>query len=102
MNGFIARIFSGLLTVLHVIVVVGVILALIFGAQVPGTSSYSPSIGIIIFFFIYVVIVGFLTVVVSINENLTEMKQILEKMAKETTEKPKDQKNNVGRIEPNI
>jgi hypothetical protein len=83
-NNFIARVFSGLLTVMHVLVavaLVGVLIAaLVINKDYPsfiGSGFVGTLLSVLVVFLIYVVVVGFLTTVISINENLKEIKVLL-------------------------
>jgi hypothetical protein len=84
MNNFIARVFSGLLTVMHVLVavaLVGVLIAaLFFNKDYPsfvGSGFVGTLLSVLVVFLIYVVVVGFLATIISINENLNEIKVLL-------------------------
>lgn len=83
MNKFIADIFSLILTVLHVIVAI----ALIF--VVTTSASTQVTVGAVIIFVLYVVIIGFISVVLTMNENIANILKILEKntiQSKQSTE----------------
>lgn len=74
MNTFFADIFSSLLKVLHVLVILG----LLFFAF--GGSSSRP-LGMfysIVAFIVYVVIVGFISVVLAMYENLVAIRKLME------------------------
>ena len=84
MNNFIVRVFSVLLNVLHALVAVALIVVLIstfiFDRNFPnfiGSGFAGTALSVLVVFLIYVVIVGFLATVISINENLIEIKILL-------------------------
>ena len=85
MNNFIARIFSGLLSFLHALValilVIGGLLNIFFFkydiSAIWGRNLFTTILIFGLFFFIYVIVVGFLATVVSINDNLNAIKLIL-------------------------
>ena len=84
MNNFIARVFAGLLTVMHVLVAVAlvgaIVAAVVFNKNYPsfiGSGFVGTLLSVFAVFLIYVVVVGFLATVISINENLNEIKALL-------------------------
>jgi hypothetical protein len=83
-NNFIARVFSALLSVLHVSIalflVLGLVSLFVFKSNLPSFFGWGPVGAVasfLIVFFLYVLIVGFLATVVSINDNLNAIKLIL-------------------------
>lgn len=90
MNNFVARVFSGMLSLLHFLVGAILVGGLIFDFIRP--ESYSKAIGGSMFmqflallgvFLLYIIIVGFFATIVSMNDNLNEIKTILRQISKD-------------------
>lgn len=80
MNKLIAEIFSTLLKVLHVLVVVSLILVVAF-SLIKG--NIIAALYAVVSFIVYVVVFGFISVVLAMHENLAAMREILEKDSKQ-------------------
>ncbi len=84
MNRFIAKVFSGLLTYLHVLIAL-ILVAILVAAFIFDKNNLAPDgsglvgtvLTVMAIFFIYVAVVGFLATVISINENLNEIRVLL-------------------------
>ncbi len=84
MNSFIAKVFSGLLTYLHILIAM-VLVAILVAAFVfnknylgfGGSGLVGTVLSVLVIFLIYVAVVGFLATVISINENLNEIRILL-------------------------
>ena len=79
MNRFIASIFSVLLTILHVVVLLIVGIAIYLDFSQPGNAPTYTTIGMLIFLVIYIVFIGFVSVVVSMGEDIAEIRKSLDK-----------------------
>jgi ABC-type polysaccharide/polyol phosphate export permease len=71
MNKWIADIFGNILTLGHILVIIAAFFAV--------TNGSVQIIQVVVFFIIYVLVVGTLAVFISINEKLGEIKDLLER-----------------------
>ena len=80
MNAFISKIFGFALTIMHFLVVIGCIL-IAFGIS-EMTENYIEASGVVaalVILFVYAIVIGFITTIVSINEKLGTLIEIVEK-----------------------
>jgi low affinity Fe/Cu permease len=77
MNQTIADIFGSLLKLLHILAII--VLVAMFATGIGGANSWMYAI---VGSVAYVVIVGFITVVVAIHENVDDMRSAIEKQNK--------------------
>tara|TARA_Y200000002_G_scaffold194870_1_gene161009 strand:+ start:597 stop:842 length:246 start_codon:yes stop_codon:yes gene_type:complete len=80
MNAFISKIFGFALTIMHFLVVIGCIL-IAFGIS-EMTENYIEASGVVaalVILFVYAIVIGFITTIVSINEKLSTLIEIVEK-----------------------
>jgi hypothetical protein len=100
MHKFIADIFTSLLILLHVIIAIVIVLVI---AYKPGIPTIIVAIAAAI---LYVVIVGFISVVLSMHENLKSILNILEKNTNQSKPVTENVASNVDdrntRLEPKI
>jgi hypothetical protein len=75
MNKFIADIFSTLLKLLHVLVAIAIVFLVVSGV---GSGNSLILIYAVVACVVYVVVVGFLSVVLSMHENIASILKILE------------------------
>jgi len=76
MNTFFADIFSTLLKLLHILVILG--LVIFVGMSNSYSSGPLSLVYAIVLFIVYVVIVGFISVVLSMHENLAAIRKLME------------------------
>ena len=78
MNRFIASIFSILLNILHIVVLLIVGIAIYLDFSQPGNAPTYTTFGMLIFLVIYIVFIGFVSVVVSMGEDIAEIRKSLD------------------------
>ena len=88
MNQFIAYIFKMALSIMHLVVLATCIGIVVYGAPnsfqetigIADNSSFWPSLALsLIVLFVYSIVVGFISTVVSINEKIEELIQLIQK-----------------------
>lgn len=80
MNAFISKIFGFALAIMHFLVVFSCIL-IAFGIS-EMTENYIEASGVVaalVILFVYAIVIGFITTIVSINEKLSTLIEIVEK-----------------------
>jgi hypothetical protein len=99
MNQFIANIFSTLLKLLHVIVAIAIV-----GLVVSGVGSGNSYILIyaVVASIVYVVVVGFLSVVLAMHENIASILKIVEKNENQSIPVLENVLRSNSRVEPKI
>jgi hypothetical protein len=99
MNQFVANIFSTLLKLLHFIVAIAIILLVASGVN-SGNSFIL--IYALIASIVYVVVIGFLSVVLSIHENIASILNIMQKDGNQSIPVLDNIVNSNVRVEPKI
>jgi predicted neutral ceramidase superfamily lipid hydrolase len=79
MHKIIASAYSGILTVLNIVVIIAFARYIYIAAQ---SFQYAPNnlLFALLAFAIYIIIVGLFSVIISMHQNLTEMKDTLQKL----------------------